>query len=122
MLTDHIGIKVRDIDASVKFYCDNLDFMVDSKFENERSKIVFLKNENTVIELICPKTGEYDFVSSGIINHMAFTVSDIYAYIEKLKKNNVKFDTEAPRELLDKKIIFFAGPDGESLEFVQYVK
>jgi len=122
MLTDHIGIKVKDLSTSVEFYSKNLDFTVDSTFETEKSNIVFLKNENTVIELICPKNGAFDYSANSVINHMAFIVPDIYEYIEKLKKNNVKFKTGGPMEATGKKIIFFYGPDGEDLEFVQYIK
>lgn len=121
MFTDHIGIKVRDINASKKFYQENLEFQVESTYENERVNIVFMKNENTVIEFICPKNGDYDLVPNGIINHIAFVVKDIEESIEKLKANHVVFDTDAPRPMANKLIIFFKGPDGESLELVQYV-
>lgn len=122
MLTDHIGLKVKDLNTSVDFYSKNLDFVVDSNFETEKSHIVFLKNENTVIELICPKSGIYDCSANSVINHMAFIVPDIYEYIEKLKKNNIKFKTGEVKEATGKKIIFFYGPDGEELELVQYLK
>jgi len=121
MFTDHVGLKVRDLDSSVKFYCENLEFEVESKYENEMSNIVFIKNENTVIELICPKNGEYGQVPNGIISHLAFTVKDMAYYIDKLKKNNVSFVTDEPKKMESKQIIFFTGPDEERLEFVQYL-
>lgn len=120
MFTDHIGIKVRDINASTKFYKENLEFEVESIYENQISNIVFIKNENTVIELICPKSGEYSQVPNGIVSHIAFTVKDMAYYVEKLKKNNVSFVTAEPKKMEGKQIIFFTGPDGESLEFVEY--
>lgn len=121
MLTDHIGIKVRDLNISKKFYQENLDFEEVSTHENERVNILFMKNENTVIELICAKNGAYEQVPNGIVSHIAFTVPDIKYYAEKLKKNNVVFETNEPMVMANKLIIFFAGPDGERLEFVQYV-
>ena len=120
MLTDHVGLKVRDLNISKNFYRENLDFEEVSTHENERVNIVFMKNENTVIELVCDKKGEYGQVPNGIVSHIAFTVPDIKYYIEKLKKNNIKFEMDEPMVMGNKLIIFFPGPDGERLEFVQY--
>lgn len=120
MLTDHIGIKVKDLDISKKFYKENLDFKEVLTHENERVNILFMENENTVIELVCAKQGAYEQVPNGVVSHVAFTVPDIKYYVEKLKKSNVVFEMDEPMVMANKLIIFFAGPDGERLEFVQY--
>lgn len=121
MFTNHIGLKVRDIEKSQDFYCENLDFIFESKYENDNVILLFLKNENSVIELIQSKDSIYTSVNHGIISHLAFTVTDIHQHIDKLKKNNVQFTQNEVRESNSKLIIFFEGPDGEKLELVQYI-
>ena len=55
------------------------------------------------------------------MEHIAFTVENLEDEIEKLKENNVEIISESPR-VCDKKLIaFFKGPNGEKLEFVQYL-
>ena len=119
MKTNHIGIRVRDIEASTKFYCDLLDFEFDHRFETPKLILVFLKNEDTKIELVYSKDGEYDYVRNGILEHFAFTVPDIYAHVEKLKNNNVNFISKNVIKFKDELIVFFEGPNGEKLELVQ---
>ncbi|EJP6471223.1 glyoxalase/bleomycin resistance/dioxygenase family protein [Clostridium sporogenes] len=120
MLTNHLGIKVRDIEKVQKFYCENLEFEFEHKYEDEDKILVFLKNENSVIELIYSKNKEYNSVINGIIDHVAFTVTNIQECINKLKRKNVKFITNEVTEVDGKIIIFFEGAEGEKIELVQY--
>jgi lactoylglutathione lyase len=54
------------------------------------------------------------------VHHIAFTVSDIEAEVERLKGLGIKMIDQEPRIILDNvKIAFFFGPDGERLEFFQ---
>lgn len=43
MLTNHLGIKVKDIEKVEKFYCENLEFEFEHKYEDEDKILVFLK-------------------------------------------------------------------------------
>lgn len=121
MLTNHIGIKVKNIEESQKFYCDNLGFELDHKYDDDKRTLVFLKNENSVIELVYVKTSEYNSVMNGIVEHIAFTVDDIEKYTEDLIDRGVKFVTCHPMEIDNKLVIFFEGPSGEKLELVQHL-
>lgn len=121
MLTNHIGIKVKDIEKSINFYCENLGFMFEHKYEDKDKILVFLKNENSIIEFVYKKDDKYNSVNNGIIEHLAFTVDDIHQYINKLKNNNVKFLLDDVVTVDGKYIIFFEGPNGEKMELVQYI-
>ncbi|MCR1933185.1 VOC family protein [Clostridium tepidum] len=121
MLTNHIGIKVKDIEKVQKFYCQNLGFECEHKYEDEDKILVFLKNKNSVIELIYSKNKEYSSAVNGIIDHIAFSVNNIQECIDKLKKKNVKFITNEITEVDGKMIIFFEGAEGEKIELVQYI-
>ena len=118
MLTNHLGIKVKDIEKAQKFYCE---FEFEHKYEDKDKILVFLKNENSVIELIHSKNNVYNSVKNGIIDHLAFTVTNIQEYIDKLKRKNVNFITNEITEVDGKLIIFFEGAEGEKIELVQYI-
>ncbi|KEI97752.1 VOC family protein [Clostridium botulinum] len=121
MLTNHLGIKVKDIEKVEKFYCENLEFEFEHKYEDEDKILVFLKNENSVLELIHSKNNVHNSVKNGIIDHLAFTVTNIQEYIDKLKRKNVNFITNEITEVDGKLIIFFEGAEGEKIELVQYI-
>ncbi|WP_434296544.1 VOC family protein [Clostridium sporogenes] len=121
MLTNHLGIKVKGIEKAQKFYCENLEFQFEHKYEDKDKILVFLKNENSVIELIHSKNNVYNSVKNGIIDHLAFTVTNIQEYIDKLKRKNVNFITNEITEVDGKLIIFFEGAEGEKIELVQYI-
>lgn len=119
MFTNHIGIRVSNIEVSEKFYSEVMGFTLKERFENEKLILVFLQNENTVIELVYQKDGLYNYVKNGILEHMAFTVPDIEKYVEKLKEHNITFISKNIIKFKGELIIFFEGPDGEKLELVQ---
>ncbi|GAA0123076.1 MAG: VOC family protein [Clostridium argentinense] len=117
---NHVGVTVKDMEASKKFYSEILDGIIDHEYEDENVHLCFIKSGNGVIELVQRKKVESSF-NIGVVEHIAFTVENLEDEIEKLKENNVEIISESPR-VCDKKLIaFFKGPNGEKLEFVQYL-
>lgn len=119
---EHIGVMVKDMDASIVFYTEVLGMKLVNRVRlDEEVELGFLSlpgNENIEIELI--NRGHAGMSNEGLVHHVAFTVSDIEAEVERLKKLNVRMLDETPRIILDGvKIAFFFGPDGERLEFFQ---
>ena|SRR5690554_313609 len=119
---EHIGVMVKDLDVSIKFYTEVLGMkLVDRIQVNEELELGFISfpgSDEVQIELI--NRGHDEKSSEGKVDHIAFTVSDIEAEAERLKKLDVRLIDEAPREFLEGiKIFFFYGPDGERLEFFQ---
>ncbi len=119
---EHIGVVVKDLDASVRFYTEVLGLnLVGRERVSEEVELAFLSypgSDNIQIELI----GRQDdtLSSNGKVHHIAFTVSDFEAEIERLKTFGVRFIDQEPRTILGGvKIFFFYGPDGEQLEFFQ---
>jgi len=119
----HIGVVVRDINRSSEFYCKILGCKAIDKYEDDRVHIVFLDAGNGIFELI-KYLKEDSQRSPGIVDHVAFDVEDLDAAVERAKSLGVKMLFDAPRAALGgrKKIMFFEGPDGEKLEFVQDIK
>jgi lactoylglutathione lyase len=119
---EHIGVMVKDMDASIRFYTEVLGMrLVKRKALKDGAELGFLAfpdSGNIEIELI--GRGHDGLPDNGIVHHIAFTVSDIQAEIDRIKSLGVQLTDETPRTILDGDLIaFFFGPDGERLEFFQ---
>ena len=118
----HIGIKVRDMDASLKFYTEVLGFELTHKQVNGTSVLAFLNIGTCLLELI--QSAVYEERTPGQVDHIAVEVKGIEALVEDLKAKGVHFLSEqinvAPGLLDGVKNIFFTGPDGERFEFFEY--
>jgi len=115
---EHIGIQVRDMDRSIQFYTDVLGLRLRERIKlNETTELAFFPVGNAEIELIC-KSAEYTFAQEGIVNHLAFTVSDVAGALDRLRQHGVELIHEQPQEMprLGARLAFFRGPDGEKLE------
>ncbi|MEI7026920.1 VOC family protein [Paenibacillus sp. y28] len=119
---EHIGIRVSDMDASIRFYTEVLGLQLACRKPLadgvELAFLCFPGSENIELELI--GRGTEGLSSDGIVHHVAFTVSDIEAEVARLRELGVKLISEEPKVILDGvKIFFFYGPDGEQLELFQ---
>jgi lactoylglutathione lyase len=116
---DHIGVVVKDVDKSVDFY-RRLGFTLDN--EDELGfRLAFLSCGNCPLELIEQKDGEPR--PAGTVDHIAFEVDDVRAAVKSAKENGIEIDEAMIGEakiLGGIKNVFFAGPDGERLEFFEY--
>lgn len=114
----HIAIVVQDIEKSKEFYVKVLKCEVIGRNENERLKFLYLKCGNNTIELL-QYLSEDSKRGRGNIDHIAFNVINLDMEIKRLKELDVSFVFDKPREVNEKKIIFFTGPDGERIEFME---
>ena len=118
----HIGIKVKDIDASIKFYTETLGFELTHRQQFGTSTLAFLNIGTCLLELI--QSPVYEERTPGQIDHIAVEVKGIEALVEDLRAKGVPFLAEninlAPGLLDGVKNIFFTGPDGERFEFFEY--
>lgn len=119
----HVGIFVKDLSVSKRFYRDILDFTVDHENSLDEGdnciRIAFLSSGTCSLELVAlPVMNDR---TAGPIDHLSFSVINIEKIKDALKSRGVQFDTEeitlAPHffERGDR-WIFFKGPDGERLE------
>lgn len=116
---DHVGVRIKNSKVSTEFYCNVLGCEVVGTLENEIRELIFLKSGDGVIELI-NKFNDNENRSAGQVDHIAFTVDNLEDAIKRLKQFNVKILSEEPIQVTDyMRVIFFEGPDGERLEFVE---
>jgi lactoylglutathione lyase len=115
----HTMVRVTDIDASLKFYCDALGLKELSRkdYPQGRYTLVFLSapgDESAQVEL----THNWDPQSYGggrNFGHLAYEVHDIYATCKRLADHGVTIH-RPPR---DGHMAFVRSPDNISIELLQ---
>jgi methylmalonyl-CoA/ethylmalonyl-CoA epimerase len=128
---DHIGIAVKDLDASMGLYEKLLNVPCDKVEEVESESVVtaFFQTGDTKIELLAA-THEDSAIAKYLskkpegIHHIAFEVEDIYAEIKRLKREGFTPLSEEPKKGADNKLICFFHPkdtNGVLVEICQSV-
>jgi lactoylglutathione lyase len=115
----HTMVRVTDIDASLRFYCDALGLKEVSRKEvpQGRFTLVFLAapgDESAQVEL----TYNWDpqpYPGGRNFGHLAYQVDDIYAACQRLMDHGVTIN-RPPR---DGKMAFVRSPDNISIELLQ---
>ena len=115
----HTMVRVTDLEASLKFYCENLGLQETRRREdkNGRYTLVFLSapgDEDAQVEL----TYNWDpepYLGGRNFGHLAYEVSDIYATCEQLMSGGVTIN-RPPR---DGRMAFVRSPDQISIELLQ---
>ncbi|TKC09045.1 methylmalonyl-CoA epimerase [Pedobacter frigoris] len=129
---EHIGIAVKNLDASCELY-ERLLGAVCYKKENVESEAVntaFFKTGGNKIELLAATSAGsaiakfLDKKGEGI-HHIAFDVDDILAEMERLKAEGFNLLNEQPKKGADNKLICFVHPkdtNGVLIELCQDIK
>jgi len=115
----HIGIRVTDIERSIDFY-KRLGFTLDNEV-SVHVRLAFMSAGTCLIELVEDK-GETR--QAGVVDHIAIAVDGIEDVVAAVKAKGIEIDetTIARHDILGGvKNVFFAGPDGERLEFFEYM-
>jgi lactoylglutathione lyase len=115
----HTMVRVRDIDASRRFYCDLLGLREIKRREDEKGRytLVFLApegQEEAQVELTWNWDPE-DYGGGRNFGHLAYAVEDIYAICARLQAGGVTIN-RPPR---DGRMAFVRSPDGISVELLQ---
>ena len=120
----HIGIFVKDTTTSLDFY-KRLGFTLDNEESIDNLKLSFLSAGTCLIELVEFENGENSGRPAGVVDHIAIVVDDIEAAVANAIKNGIEIDSSAIASipvLGGIKNVFFEGPDGERLEYMEYCK
>ncbi|GAA6183867.1 MULTISPECIES: VOC family protein [Alteromonadaceae] len=122
----HTMVRVADLDASLKFYCEQLGLQESKRIENEKGRftLVYLaapedaeraeKDDAPLVELTYnwdPET----YTGGRNFGHLAFLVDDIYGLCQKLSDAGVVIN-RPPR---DGHMAFVRSPDNISIELLQ---
>ena len=116
----HTMLRVRDLDASLAFYCGALGLVETRRKANEKGRftLVFLAApgdaERGEVELTWNWDDE-DYGSARNFGHLAYAVDDIYATCQRLLDAGVPIN-RPPR---DGHMAFVRSPDLVSIELLQ---
>lgn len=122
----HTMVRVKDLDASLYFYCDLFGLKEIRRYENEKGRftLVFLvadADHEQAKETLSPALeltynwDPEDYTGGRNFGHLAYEVDDIYAICQKLMDNGVTIN-RPPR---DGHMAFVRSPDGISIEILQ---
>ena len=116
---EHIGIAVKSLADSVPLFEKLLDATCykTETVESENVNTAFFRQGETKIELLETSTAEgviakfIDKKGEGI-HHIAFEVGDIFAEMDRLKKEGFLLLNEEPKVGADNKLVCFLHPKG----------
>ena len=131
---DHFAFFVADMDRAIAFYRDVLGLKLLSRDVDEEhgEEFSFLELEGGNLELLsilpshrdksAPKQDLSNPKSRGYSPHLALTATDLGGLVEKFKKLNVPI-LEEPL-LIPGKVtwMYITDPDGNIIEFVEWLK
>ena len=123
MKIDHASITVKNMDESIRFYCESLGLKLVRRREipENKAEIAFISGEddNIGIELTYWRE-KRDWTDGDQLDHLAFIVPDVSKSIEELRNKGVEIAKE-PYSLKGStsKIAFVKDPNGIWLELIQ---
>jgi methylmalonyl-CoA epimerase len=126
---EHIGIAVKNLETSVKFYTEILGLTCTGyeTVESEQVRVAFIEIGETRLELLEPTSSE-SAISKFIekkgegIHHIALRVEDAAGHLENMKANGIKLIHEQPKQGAHGHLVAFLHPkstNGVLLEFCQ---
>jgi lactoylglutathione lyase len=114
-------LRVRDLDAALKFFIEQLGLVETRRHRNERGRftLVFLSTgtagDTAELELTHNWDEAEPYATGRFFGHLAFEVEDIYATCQKLQAAGVTI-LRPPR---DGHMAFIKSPDQQSVELLQ---
>ena len=123
----HTMVRVRDVDASLRFYCDLLGMVEIRRKESEKGRftLIFLaapadaerarSSDNAPMLELTWNWDPETYTGGRNFGHLAYRVENIYALCQHLQDNGVTIN-RPPR---DGYMAFVRSPDGISIELLQ---
>lgn len=117
----HIGVMTDNAEESVKFYCEKLGFRPWYAGKMGPMPLTFVEGGGLVIEFIAAGKA----APGGAVDHFAIEVLNIEEAVADLKEKGVEVGPIMASPAFfptGMKNVFFTGPNGEKIEFVEYAK
>jgi lactoylglutathione lyase len=122
----HTMVRVKDLDASLRFYCDLLGLEEVRRMDNEKGRftLVFLSAPRDKTRSSAERAPELEltfnwdpeeYAGGRNFGHLAYKVDDVYAACRRLMDGGVVIN-RPPR---DGNMAFVRSPDGISIELLQ---
>ena len=122
----HTMVRVKDLDGSLRFYCDLLGLEEVRRMDNEKGRftLVFLSAPRDKTRSSAERAPELEltfnwdpeeYAGGRNFGHLAYKVDDVYAACRRLMDGGVVIN-RPPR---DGNMAFVRSPDGISIELLQ---
>jgi len=122
----HTMVRVKDVDASLRFYCDGLGLVETKRYESDKGRftLIYLAAPDDEARARSEKSPELeltynwdpeDYTGGRNFGHLAYRVEDIYKTCQHLSDMGVVIN-RPPR---DGHMAFIRSPDGISVELLQ---
>jgi methylmalonyl-CoA/ethylmalonyl-CoA epimerase len=132
-IIDHIGIAVRNIEDSIRFYEDILLATLIDRYISEapgvESEVAILEINGERVELLAPTNNTTSPIARFIkqkgkgVHHIAYRVNDLDEAIEELKKKGVRILADSLRINKHGRRLVYLNPadtEGTIIEFCDY--
>jgi lactoylglutathione lyase len=117
----HFGVKVKNVEKALIFYCDVLGFSIQETVSMGGQNYYFVGDGAMSIEIEQSyQPGDSSFDSG--YSHLAIAVDDLEAYCRRLRNNSVKFQLEPSQFRPDRKIAFIEDPEGNAIQLIEFIK
>jgi catechol 2,3-dioxygenase-like lactoylglutathione lyase family enzyme len=113
---NHVGLFVRDLSTSVKFYKDLFNFPVIREFSSSGAKIAVIDVGGEKIELI-QRPDPLRTNPIGVWGHIALYVADFDRILELI--DSMGLDKRMVTTSDGSRLCFFSDPDGHTLELTE---
>ena len=121
----HTMLRVKDLDASIRFYCDHFGMQLLRRrdYPEGRFTLAFVgygdESDHSVLELT-HNWGRSDYDLGDAFGHGAIGVDDIHATCERLRAAGVKITREpGPMKHGTTVIAFVEDPNGYKVELIE---
>ncbi len=126
---DHIGIVVRDIESSKRFYTETLGLAICGleQVKSQKVAIAFLPVGDVNVELVTP-TNPRSAVAKFLrdrgpgFHHIAYQVDDLELAVRRLREQGVPLVNPAPQEGPHNRLTVFLHPDAADGVLIQLVQ
>lgn len=121
MQIHHFGVKVKNAEVVLQFYCDVLGFSIQETVSMGGQNYYFAGDGNMSLEIeqsYMPGESSFD---NGF-SHIAIAVDDLESYCQRLKEHAVKFQLEPSQFRPDRKIAFIEDPEGNAIQLIEFLK
>jgi len=121
MRIHHFGVKVKDVEASLKFYSEILGLTLQEIVSMGGQNFYFVGDGTVCLEIEqAYQVGTISFDDG--FSHLALEVEDLEAYCQRLRDYSVHFQLEPSQFRPDRKIAFIEDLEGNAIQLIEFLE
>lgn len=115
----HTMIRVKDLEATLDFYCGFIGLRETRRKEiGDEALLVWLTDESGSYDIeLTVNHGKTDYALGDQFGHLAFTTDDLEAVVQKVEARQWSFRRSRPE--LSSRYIFVKDPNGYDIEILE---